>query len=70
MPSPHASFQHNGHALEMPACGNRGKPNSGFPPFPQSLEIAKDAISTFPQRVQLCPLPEPNASLAPCGRLR
>ena len=35
--------------MEMTSWGKRGKPISGFPPFPQDLEIAA-AISTFPQR--------------------
>lgn len=34
----------------MPGRGKRGKPNSGFPLFPPPLEIARRAISTFPQR--------------------
>ena len=34
----------------MTGRGNRGKPNSGLPLFPPPLEIAKTAISTFPQR--------------------
>src|SRR6202049_2433899 len=29
--------------------GRRGKPKAGFPPRPQSLEIANGAIPTFPQ---------------------
>ena len=33
----------------MPDHGRGGKPKAGFPPRPQSLEIAHDAISTFPQ---------------------
>src|ERR1700682_4189010 len=33
----------------MPDHGRGGKPKAGFPPRPQSLEIAQDAISTFPQ---------------------
>ena len=33
----------------MPDYGRRGKPKAGFPPRPQPLEIAHDAISTFPQ---------------------
>lgn len=36
-------------AVEMPRCGNGGKPKAGFPPFPQRLEIAR-AIPTFPPR--------------------
>ena len=36
-------------AVEMPGRGKRGKPNGGFPRFPQPLEIAV-AIPTFPQR--------------------
>ena len=41
----------------MPGHGKRGKPPSGFPPFPQPLEIAM-AIPTFPQlrRLSLPPL--------------
>ena len=35
-------------AVEMTVCGRRGKPNPGFPPRPQTLEIA-GAIPTFPQ---------------------
>ena len=33
----------------MTDYGRRGKPKAGFPPRPQSLEIADCAISTFPQ---------------------
>lgn len=33
--------------MEMPRWGKRGKPKTGFPPFPQRLEIAC-AIPTFP----------------------
>jgi hypothetical protein len=33
----------------MTGYGKRGKPKAGFPLFPQPLEIAKSAISTFPQ---------------------
>jgi len=33
----------------MPDYGRRGKPKAGFPPRPQSLEIAQNAIPTFPQ---------------------
>src|ERR1700687_4637930 len=29
-----------GKAVEMTGYGKRGKPNPGFPPFPQPLEIA------------------------------
>src|SRR5947207_7220990 len=29
-----------GRAVEMTGYGKRGKPNPGFPPFPQPLEIA------------------------------
>jgi hypothetical protein len=36
-------------AVEMTGYGKRGKPKAGFPLFPQPLEIAKSAISTFPQ---------------------
>jgi hypothetical protein len=36
-------------AVEMTGYGKRGKPKAGFPRFPQPLEIAKSAISTFPQ---------------------
>ena len=32
----------------MPVYGRRGKPTAGFPLRPQTLEIAKSAISTFP----------------------
>ena len=39
-----------GSTVEMTGRGNRGKPNSGLPLFPPPLEIAKIAISTFPQR--------------------
>ena len=39
-----------GSTVEMTGRGNRGKPNSGLPLFPPPLEIAKTAISTFPQR--------------------
>ena len=35
--------------MEMPHRGKRGKPNCGFPLFPPCLEIANDAIPTFPQ---------------------
>ena len=35
-------------AVEMPRCGKRGKPKSGFPLFPHRLEIAY-AIPTFPR---------------------
>jgi hypothetical protein len=34
--------------MEMTGYGKQGKPNSGFPRFPQPLEIAL-AIPTFPQ---------------------
>ena len=37
-----------GRAVEMPAHGPGGKPKAGFPPGPQPLEIANDAIPTFP----------------------
>jgi len=33
----------------MPRRGKRGKPKTGFPLFPPRLEIAKSAITTFPQ---------------------
>jgi hypothetical protein len=36
-------------AVEMTGHGRRGKPKAGFPPRPQPLEIAKNAIPTFPQ---------------------
>src|SRR5947209_11431638 len=36
-------------AVEMTGYGKRGKPKAGFPRFPQPLEIANDAIPTFPQ---------------------
>ena len=36
-------------AVEMTGYGRRGKPKTGFPPRPQPLEIANNAISTFPQ---------------------
>jgi hypothetical protein len=36
-------------AVEMTVYGKRGKPKTGFPRFPQPLEIATNAISTFPQ---------------------
>ena len=35
-------------AVEMTDCAKPGKAKSAFPPFAQSLEIAK-AIPTFPQ---------------------
>jgi hypothetical protein len=35
-------------AVEMTGYGKRGKPKTGFPRFPQPLEIAV-AIPTFPQ---------------------
>jgi hypothetical protein len=35
-------------AVEMTAYGRGGKPKAGFPPRPQALEIAQDAIPTFP----------------------
>jgi hypothetical protein len=37
-----------GAAVEMTAHGRGGKPKAGFPPRPQALEIAQDAIPTFP----------------------
>jgi hypothetical protein len=36
-------------AVEMTGHGRGGKPTAGFPPRPQPLEIANDAIPTFPQ---------------------
>src|SRR5450755_3723695 len=33
----------------MTGYGRRGKPKAGFPPRPQPLEIANNAIPTFPQ---------------------
>jgi hypothetical protein len=36
-------------AVEMTGYGRRGKPKTGFPPRPQPLEIANNAIPTFPQ---------------------
>jgi hypothetical protein len=36
-------------AVEMTDHGRGGKPKAGFPPRPQSLEIANSAIPTFPQ---------------------
>src|SRR6202790_2091746 len=33
----------------MTGYGRRGKPKTGFPPRPQPLEIANNAIPTFPQ---------------------
>ncbi len=33
----------------MTGHGRGGKPKAGFPPRPQPLEIANDAIPTFPQ---------------------
>jgi hypothetical protein len=45
--------------------GNRGKPNCGFPRFPQPLEIADAAIPTFPQREQLFPCPTGTIARAP-----
>ena len=35
-------------AVEMTGYGRLGKPKAGFPRCPQPLEIAQDAISTFP----------------------
>jgi hypothetical protein len=35
--------------MEMTGYGRRGKPKTGFPPRPQPLEIANNAIPTFPQ---------------------
>ena len=35
-------------AVEMPRHGHGGKPKAGFPPRPQPLGIAEDAIPTFP----------------------
>ena len=36
-------------AVEMTGHGRGGKPKAGFPPRPQPLEIANNAIPTFPQ---------------------
>jgi transposase InsO family protein len=40
------------HAVEMPGRGKRGKPKSGFPPFPPALGN-RSAIPTFPPRLPL-----------------
>ena len=57
--------------VEMTDGGNRGKPKSGFPLFPPSLEIAKNAIPTFPQRRRFLYLPIHRAEITrPCGRTK
>jgi hypothetical protein len=35
--------------MEMPVYGKRGKPKTGFPPFPTALGNRQSAIPTFPQ---------------------